>query len=178
MTPPPVHNATMASTRDTDLAMMRRALTLAHAAAQLGEVPVGAVVYRGDGTILAEAHNRRELDADPTAHAEMLALRAAARAAGSWRLEGCSIAVTLEPCPMCAGALVNARITRLVYGVPDPKMGCVDSLHRLCNEPRFNHRIEVASGVLADESAQILRDFFKLRRGTEKPPKPRPSGEL
>jgi len=148
---------------DTDLAMMRRALALAARAAAAGEVPVGAVVYRGT-QVLAEAHNLREAEQDPTAHAEVIALREAARRLGSWRLEGCTLAVTLEPCPMCAGALVNARVPRLVYGAADPKMGCVDTLHRLCTEPRFNHRLDVVSGVLAEECGQVLRDFFRERR--------------
>ncbi|MCE9591214.1 MAG: tRNA adenosine(34) deaminase TadA [Planctomycetes bacterium] len=152
-----------AATTELDRAMMRLALELAHKAAALGEVPVGAVVYNGD-VVLAEAYNRREIDSDPTAHAEMIALRAAAATMGSWRLEGCSIAVTLEPCPMCAGALVNARVKRLVYGAADPKMGSVDTLHRLCTDARFNHRVEVIAGVLAEESAEVLRAFFRVRR--------------
>ena len=156
---------------DRDLAMMRRALELAHEAAGVGEVPVGAVVYRGD-VVLAEAYNRREHDADPTAHAEVLAMRHAAERIGTWRLDGCALAVTLEPCPMCAGALVNSRIEHLVYGCTDPKMGCVDTLHQLCTEPRFNHRLSVRGGILADECAEVLRRFFQQRRGKEKPPKP------
>lgn len=148
---------------DTDLAMMRRAIELARAAAALDEVPVAAVIYRGE-EVLAEAHNRRELDQDPTAHAEVLAIRDAARKLGSWRLEGCAIAVTLEPCPMCAGALVNARVPRLVYGAADPKMGCVTTLHRLCDDARFNHRMEVVPGVLADECGKLLREFFRAKR--------------
>jgi tRNA(adenine34) deaminase len=143
--------------------MMRRALALAHAAGATDEVPVGAVVYRGE-QVVAEAHNRREADRDPTAHAEVLALRAAAAALGSWRLEGCTLAVTLEPCPMCAGALVNARVPRLIYGAADPKMGCVTTLYSLCTEPRFNHRLQVTAGVLADECGAVLADFFRRRR--------------
>jgi len=149
----------------TDLAMMRLALDQARAAAAVDEVPVGAVVYRGDD-VLAAAHNRRELDADPTAHAEVLALRAAAARVGTWRLDGCAIAVTLEPCPMCAGALVNSRIDRLVYAAADPKMGCVDTLHRLCAEPRFNHRVAVVAGVCAAEAGELLRGFFRQKRGS------------
>lgn len=148
---------------ETDLAMMRRAIELARSAASLDEVPVAAVIYRG-GEVLSEAHNRRELDRDPTAHAEVLAIRIAAQRLGSWRLEGCTIAVTLEPCPMCAGALVNARVPRLVYGASDPKMGCVTSLHRLCDDARFNHRIEIVPGVLADECGKLLKDFFRAKR--------------
>lgn len=153
----------MSDGHDTDLAMMRRALALARQAAEMDEVPVGAVIYRGD-QVLAEAHNLRESQNDPTAHAEIVALRQAALAQGHWRLEGCSIAVTLEPCPMCAGALVNARIARLVYGPDDPKMGCVRTLHRLCDDARFNHRLTIVSGVLADEAAAMLKAFFALRR--------------
>jgi len=149
---------------ETDRRMMARALDLAHAAAALDEVPVGAVIYRDD-QIIAGAHNRRELDRDPTAHAEMLALRAAAEALGSWRLDGCSIAVTLEPCPMCAGALVNARVARLIYGAADPKMGCVRTLHRLCDEPRFNHRMTIVPGVEAEACGGVLSAFFRSKRG-------------
>lgn len=158
---------------ELDLAMMRRALALGACAAELGEVPVGAVIYRG-GEVLAEGHNLRESTADPTAHAEMIALRDAARRLGTWRLDGCSIAVTLEPCPMCAGALVNARVSRLLYGADDPKMGCVRTLHTLCTDSRFNHRIEVICGVLAAEGASLLREFFRLRRNGDAPAKPGP----
>ncbi len=143
---------------------MELALAQARCAAEAGEVPVGAVVYRGQ-EVLAEAHNLRENLSDPTAHAEVVALRAAAQRVGSWRLEGCSLAVTLEPCPMCAGALVNARVQRLVYGAADPKMGCVHSLHRLCTDARFNHRLEVGGGVLAERCAELLKGFFAERRG-------------
>ena len=130
----------------------------------MGEVPVGAVVYRGE-QVLAEAHNRREIDHDPTGHAEIIALRAAAAQLGTWRLESCSLAVTLEPCPMCAGAMINARVGRLVYGVRDPKMGCVDTLYQLATDTRFNHRLEVVEGVAADECAAVLSGFFqKLRQ--------------
>lgn len=156
---------------DRDTSMMRLALEHASRAAALGEVPVGAVVYRGD-EVLAAAHNRRELDADPTAHAEILALRDAARVLGTWRLDECGLAVTLEPCPMCAGALVNSRIGEVVYGATDPKMGAVDTLYRLCTEPRFNHRLAVRGGILADESIAALQQFFQARRGAVKPPKP------
>lgn len=155
----------------TDLAMMRRALAQAALAAQAGEVPVGAVVYQGE-RILAEASNQRELANDPTGHAEILALRAAAQALGSWRLEGCSMAVTLEPCPMCAGAMINARLPRLIYGATDPKMGSVQTLYQLCSDPRFNHRIEIVGGVLAQECGAILQRFFQERRGKDRPPKP------
>lgn len=143
--------------------MMCRALELAREAARLAEVPVGAVVYRGQ-EVLGEGYNQREADADPSAHAEMLAIRQAARKLKTWRLEGCSIAVTLEPCPMCAGAMVNARVARLVYGADDPKMGSVRTLHRLCDDARFNHRLAIFPGVLAEESAALLREFFRGRR--------------
>lgn len=153
--------------------MMRLALAQARQAAQAGEVPVGAVVYRG-GEVLASAYNLREGRADPTAHAEILALRQAAEAVGTWRLDGCAIAVTLEPCPMCAGALLNSRIDRLVYGAADPKMGCVDTMYELCTDTRFNHRMEVRSGVLVDECVEVLQAFFQTRRGNDKPQKPTP----
>ena len=147
--------------------MMRAAVAQARCAAALGEVPVGAVVYQGD-RVLAEAHNLRESAADPTAHAEIIALRAAAKRLGTWRLDGCSIAVTLEPCPMCAGALVNARVARLVYGAADPKMGSVRTLHELCTDERFNHRLTVIEGVLADECGAVLIEFFQqLRKGPQ-----------
>ncbi len=146
--------------------MMRRAIALARQAAELDEVPVAAVIYRGE-EVIAEAHNRRELDRDSTAHAEMLALRAAAKQMDSWRIEDCTLAVTLEPCPMCAGALVNARVPRLVYGAADPKMGCVNTLHELCTDARFNHRLEVIGGVLAEECGALLSDYFKQKRGRD-----------
>lgn len=156
-----------------DQSMMRLALEQAQRAAELGEVPIGAVVYR-DNEVLSLAHNLRESQADPTAHAEILALKEAAAKLGTWRLDGCTIAVTLEPCPMCAGALINSRITRLVYGAPDPKMGCVDTLYELCTDTRFNHRLEVQSGVLQDECVAVLQAFFQARRGNDKLPKPSP----
>ena len=148
-----------------DEAWMRRALAAAERAAGLGEVPVGAVVVCGD-ELIAEAHNRREIDADPLAHAELLAIREAARRIGGWRLTGCTMYVTLEPCAMCAGALVNARVERLVYGAADPKAGYCGTLGDLTRDPRLNHRVEVVGGVLAAESAELLRRFFdRLRRG-------------
>jgi tRNA(adenine34) deaminase len=153
------------SPTDTDIAMMRLALEQARAAAALGEVPIGAAVYEtATGRVLAQAHNRRALDRDPAAHAEVLAIRAAAGVIGDWRLNHCSLAVTLEPCPMCAGLIVNARVGRLVYGPPDPKAGAVESLYTLATDPRLNHRAEVIGGVLADESAALLREFFRARR--------------
>lgn len=155
---------------------MELALDQARIAAAMGEVPVGAVVYRlDDGEVVASAYNLRESTADPTAHAEVLALRQAAHKRGVWRLEDHGLAVTLEPCPMCAGAIVNARIGELVYGAADPKMGCVDTLHTLCSEPRFNHRLEHRGGVMADQCAGVLKDFFAARRGDARPPKPRPA---
>lgn len=149
-----------------DAAWMRRALAAAERAAALGEVPVGAVVVRG-GEAIAEAHNRREIDADPLAHAELLAIREAARRVGGWRLTGCTMYVTLEPCAMCAGALVNARFDRLVYGAADPKAGYCGTLGDVVRDPRLNHRLEVAAGVLAEESAEFLRRFFGRLRGGE-----------
>lgn len=143
---------------------MRLALEQARLAEALDEVPVGAVVVR-EGRVIAAAHNRREVDADPTAHAEMLALRAAAKSLGSWRLDGCTMVVTLEPCPMCAGALVNARISTLIYAAADPKMGCVRSLHQLCDDARFNHRLTIVGGVLAEPAGRLLSEFFRRKRG-------------
>lgn len=161
---------------DHDIAMMRLALEQAQLAADLGEVPVGAVVYRGV-EVLAAAHNMREHWADPTAHAELIALREAARRVGTWRLDGCSLAVTLEPCPMCAGALVNSRLQSVVYGITDPNMGCVESLHRLLDTAQFNHRVQWSGGVLAEECLGLLQAFFRARRGVNKPPKPRPPAD-
>jgi tRNA(adenine34) deaminase len=143
---------------------MREALAEAVKAGQRGEVPVGAVaVYQGG--IIGRGHNLRETSRDPSAHAELTAMRAAAAYLGSWRLVGVDIYVTLEPCPMCAGALVNARVPRLVYGADDPKAGAVRTLYQLLEDSRLNHRVEVVSGILADECAASLRTFFgKLRK--------------
>ncbi|MSR44819.1 MAG: nucleoside deaminase [Phycisphaerales bacterium] len=146
---------------------MRRAIELARAAATHGEVPVGAVIYRA-GVILGEASNDREASADPTGHAEVLALRRAAAATGGWRLTGCSMAVTLEPCPMCAGALVNARISRLLYGARDPKAGAVDTLFDLCRDTRLNHRLEVIGSVMASQCGALLSNFFRARRSAKR----------
>jgi tRNA(adenine34) deaminase len=143
---------------------MRLALEEADRAAALLEVPVGAVVVDAAGRVLASAHNLREREQDPSAHAEMIALRQAARRIGSWRLEGTTLYCTLEPCPMCAGALVNARVTRLVYGCDDPKAGAVRTLYRIADDARLNHRVEVVAGVLADECAGRLRAFFASLR--------------
>ena len=128
-----------------------------------GDVPVGAVVLGPAGTVLAAAGNERELAGDPTAHAEVLALRRAAQALGSWRLTGCTLVVTLEPCAMCAGALVLARVDRLVFGAYDPKAGAVASLFDLVRDPRLNHRVDVRGGILAPECGALLRDFFDAR---------------
>ncbi len=142
---------------------MDRALEEARAAEAAGDVPVGAVVVAA-GQVLASGRNRREVDADPTAHAEVVAIRAAAAARGSWRLEGCTLYVTLEPCAMCAGAIVLARLPALVYGATDPKAGAVGSLYDLCRDERLNHRVEVTSGVGAEASAALLRRFFRAKR--------------
>ncbi len=140
------------------------ALAEARRAAGIGEVPVGAVVVRG-GEVMGRGHNRREIDGDPLAHAELLAIRQAAAALGGWRLSGCTLYATLEPCAMCAGALVNSRIERLVYGAADPKAGYCGTLGDLVQDPRLNHRLEVTAGVLEGESAALLRGFFaSLRR--------------
>lgn len=144
---------------------MRQALAEASAALEHDDVPIGAVVVR-EGEVLAAARNERELRGDPTAHAEVLALRAAALAAGSWRLGGATVYVTLEPCPMCAGALVLARVERLVYGPQDPRAGAAYSLYNVVQDPRLNHTVEVTTGVLEEESADLLRTFFRTRRGT------------
>jgi tRNA(adenine34) deaminase len=146
-----------------DEQMMRLALAEARTAAEGGDVPVGAVVARGQ-EILGRAGNGRERAQDPTAHAEIVALREASAAAASWHLEGCTIYVTLEPCAMCAGALVLSRIDRLVFGAPDPKAGFVGSLGDLVRDPRLNHAVEVTSGVLEDECGELLRGFFRDRR--------------
>jgi len=142
---------------------MERALAQARLAEAHDDVPVGAVVvYQGD--VIAEAHNLRERDQDPTAHAELVAVREAARVLGSWRLDDCTLYVTLEPCTMCAGALVLARLPSLVFGASDPKAGAVGSLYNLAQEPRLNHRIDVVGGVMADECGAELRRFFRARR--------------
>jgi tRNA(adenine34) deaminase len=130
-------------------------------------VPIGAVVVRG-GSVIAAAHNRRIIDRDPTAHAELLAIRAAAAAVGDWRLTGCSLYVTLEPCCMCAGAIVLARIDRLVYGAADPKAGAVDTLYGLCTDSRLNHRVDVTRGTLSERCSQILTAFFQAQRAMGK----------
>lgn len=147
----------------SDSDAMRRAIAEAAAAAAHGDVPIGAVVVR-DGQVIAARHNERELTGDPTAHAEVLALRDAAVAVGHWRLLDCTLYVTLEPCVMCAGALVNSRIGRVVYGATDPKAGAVESLYRVCADERLNHRPPVEAGVLAEECGALLKQFFAARR--------------
>jgi tRNA(adenine34) deaminase len=147
----------------TDQDFMREALIEAKAAYQKGEVPIGAVIVL-DGQIIARDHNRREEQADPTAHAEILVIRQAGQNLGGWRLSGTTLYVTIEPCPMCAGALVQSRVDRLVYGAPDIKAGAVDSLYRITDDNRLNHRLEITSGVLAEESAELMKLFFKERR--------------
>lgn len=142
---------------------MQIALDAAREAAGWGDVPIGAVLVR-DGKVIARAANRREKDDDPTAHAELLALRAAAQAAGSWRLDRCTLYVTLEPCPMCAGALVLARVERLVFAAADPKAGAVGSLYDIPRDPRLNHHVSVTTGVLEEEASALLREFFVARR--------------
>lgn len=142
---------------------MGRALSLARAGAAAGEVPIGAVVVK-DGAIIAEAHNAPRTDHDPTAHAEILAIRRAAKALGDERLTGCELWVTLEPCAMCAGAIAHARIARLYYAASDPKGGAVEHGARVFDQPQCLHRPEVYSGIAEDEAADLLRDFFKARR--------------
>lgn len=146
-----------------DAPWMRLALEEARQAAAADEVPVGAVVVAG-GHVIASAHNQREQLRDPTAHAEMIALTQAAAALGSWRLEGCTLYVTLEPCPMCAGAILQARVPRVVWGAPDPKAGAVVSLYRLFEDQRLNHRVEHTGHVLADECGRVLTEFFRAKR--------------
>ncbi len=149
---------------ESDEVYMRMALDEAAKAAALGEVPIGAVVVR-DGAVVAAAFNRRELDCDPAAHAELLAIREASRRLRRWRLTDCTVYVTLEPCPMCAGLMHQARVARCVYAAPDPKAGALGTLYDLHDDVRLNHRFEVTRGVLADESAETLRRFFRELRG-------------
>jgi tRNA(adenine34) deaminase len=145
--------------------LMGVALDEASAAAEHGDVPIGAVVARVDsGDVIAHRHNQREQDRDPTAHAELLALRDAARAAGSWRLDGCALVVTLEPCPMCAGAVVAARLDLVAFGAADPKAGALGSLYNVAADPRLNHEATVVDGVRADECGALLSAFFAERR--------------
>jgi tRNA(adenine34) deaminase len=143
---------------------MRLAFDEARLAAAAGEVPIGAVVLDADGLVVGRGHNQRESTSDPTAHAEIQAIREAARHRGGWRLDGCQLVVTLEPCTMCAGAIVLARLDRLVYGATDPKAGAVGSLWDVVRDRRLNHRPEVLSGVLADECGELLRSWFEAKR--------------
>jgi tRNA(adenine34) deaminase len=152
----------------TDEEAMRQAIALARDAADAGEMPIGCVILDAAGKIIGRGRNRREADADPTAHAEILALREAAAAAGVWRLNGATVVVTLEPCPMCAGAIVNARAARLVFGAADPKAGAAGTLYNLCDDPRLNHRLAVTGGILADECAKLLQHFFRAQRALGK----------
>ena len=154
----------MDETGAKDVALMRLALDEARLALDHDDVPVGAVVVDAQGNVLGRGHNRREVDGDPVAHAEVEALRAAAAAVGHWRLDGTVLYATLEPCAMCAGALVNARVSRLVYGAWDHRFGAVDSVLQICTDPRLNHRLEVQAGVLEPECRQLLQDFFRVRR--------------
>ncbi|OAQ21372.1 tRNA adenosine(34) deaminase TadA [Thermosulfurimonas dismutans] len=149
---------------ERDLYFMREALREAEAAARKGEVPVGAILVSEEGDILARAHNQPISLCDPTAHAEILALREGAKRLGNYRLLGTTLYVTLEPCPMCAGALVYARVKRLVFGARDAKSGACGTIYNIVNDERLNHRLEVISGLLAEEAARLLRDFFKIRR--------------
>lgn len=149
---------------DTDETFMTLALEQARLAESLGEVPIGAVVVR-DGAVVASGYNRREIDRDPAGHAELIAIRAAAERLDRWRLSDCTVYVTLEPCPMCAGLMHQARIARCVYAAPDPKAGALGTLYDLHDDKRLNHRFEVTSGVLEAESAELLRTFFRRLRG-------------
>jgi len=147
--------------------MMAKALDLAKAAAEQGEVPVGAIVYETDtGKVLATGSNTRECNKDPSGHAEFTAIINACKAINDWRLNHCTLAVTLEPCPMCAGLIVNARLGRVVYGADDPKAGAVQTLYQICTDERLNHRCSVLPGVMASESSQLLKAFFKQLRDT------------
>lgn len=147
---------------------MLRALEMASQAAVADEVPVGAIIIDRNYRIIAAAHNQREQLRDPTAHAEMIAITQAAESMGDWRLEGCTLYVTLEPCPMCAGAILLARIPRVVYGASDPKAGACNSLYQLLGDSRLNHRCEVVSGICADRSAAMLSEFFRGKRALGK----------
>ncbi len=148
---------------------MREAIGEAQAALAKDEVPIGCViVHEPTGSVVGRGHNLRETARDATAHAEIIAIRQACETVGSWRLIDCTLLVTLEPCPMCAGAIVNARIPRLVYGCDDPKAGAVRTLYQLCEDARLNHRVAVTPGVLADECAELLRSFFRAQRALGK----------
>jgi tRNA(adenine34) deaminase len=152
---------------EIDRRFMRLAIEEAKKAEALGEVPIGAVIVK-DGEVIATGHNLRETSQNAVTHAELSAIQDACRAVGSWRLEETTLYVTLEPCPMCAGAILQSRVPRVVYGARDPKGGCVDSLYRLLNDPRFNHECDVTEGVLADECGAILTNFFRSLREKKK----------
>lgn len=152
---------------ETDRTFMHSALEEAKKAAILGEVPIGAVLVF-DGEIIARAHNLRETTQNATTHAELMVIQEACEKIGSWRLEETTLYVTLEPCPMCAGAILQSRVPRVVYGARDMKAGCVDSLYRLLNDARFNHECDVTEGILAEECGQILTDFFRALRERKK----------
>ena len=162
----PLRGTVSAGGAPTDEALMALAIAEARAAAdrEPADVPIGAVVLGADGRVIAGAGNRREADGDPTAHAEILALRAAARATGRWNLTGATLVVTLEPCTMCAGAIVLSRVRRVVVGAMDPKAGAAGSLYDLVREPRLNHRVELTTGVREQECGDLLRGFFRARR--------------
>ena len=162
-----IGTAKMSDTTEQYDAYMDAALTKASEAAAAGEVPIGAVIVR-NGRIIAAEHNRCVLDVDPTAHAEILAIRGAAKKLGDWRLSGCTMVVTLEPCCMCAGAIVLARIDRLVYGAADPKAGAAETLYQICSDSRLNHQMEIISGIRPDECGAILTDFFQAQRAMGK----------
>ena len=159
-----MHNPSPIETAAQDERFLRAALVQAQMAAAAGEVPIGAVLVGPEGAILAETQNRLLRDNDPTAHAEIVALRAAGAALGNYRLTGCTLYVTLEPCAMCAGAIIHARLSRLVYGATDPKAGAAGSVLSVLNHPQLNHKIQIASGLLADECGALLKDFFRQRR--------------
>ena len=147
----------------TDDSMMQHAIALAKQAEAIDEVPIGAVVFQGD-ELVGEGFNRKEIDNDPTAHAELIAIADAARTLGRWRLHDCTLVVTLEPCPMCAGAVVNARMRRVVFGATDQKAGACRTLYEICDDPRLNHRCDITSGVREEECLDLLQSFFKAKR--------------
>ncbi|OQY05270.1 MAG: tRNA adenosine(34) deaminase TadA [Planctomycetales bacterium 4572_13] len=161
------------SSHSTDERYMRMAIDQAYIAEENGDVPIGCVIVH-EGRVIAKAYNQREQLHDPTAHAEIVALTQAAEFIGNWRLHGCTLFVTLEPCPMCAGALVLGRLDRVVYGIDDPKTGAVKSLYNIVEDPRLNHQLEVTSGVMQDECKRQIQAFFQRRReensNAEKPP--------
>lgn len=160
----PVEDASVSA---ADAHFMELALQEAQKAERLGEVPVGALMVQGD-VVVGRGYNRREIDADPLAHAELLAIAEASRNLAKWRLSDCTLYVTLEPCTMCAGAIVNARVGRLVFGAIDPKAGAVCSLSEVCTDPRLNHAVKVKGGVMAAPCGQILKDFFRVLRDKKK----------